>query len=73
MFAKLKPTPNYGLPGNASPPTIIDTNPISQYFDIGKQIGSAGPELAWKIFDATGKTDRKVLFSLKFTFFPSEK
>lgn len=38
----------------------LDLNPISQYFELGKQVGSAGPELAWKIFDSIRKSDRKV-------------
>ncbi|XP_025110543.1 SCY1-like protein 2 isoform X2 [Pomacea canaliculata] len=41
--------------------TIIsnDVNPITNYFDLGRQTGSAGPELAWKIFEAVRKEDKK--------------
>ena len=36
------------------------TNPITQHFDIGRHVGSAGPEMAWKIYDAVRKSDGKV-------------
>jgi SCY1-like protein 2 len=35
-------------------------NPINDYFDIGRQTGSAGPEMVWKIFEAVRKEDKKV-------------
>ena len=35
-------------------------NPISGYFQIGRQTGSAGPQVLWKIFDATRISDKKV-------------
>lgn len=54
MFSKLK---SAGSPQSSS---LLDLNPISNYYDIGKSTGSAGPELAWKIFDATRKSDKKV-------------
>ena len=57
MFAKLKS--NSGSPTSSN--SLLDLNPISQYFEIGKQIGSAGPELVWKIFEAVKKSDRKVI------------
>lgn len=60
MFAKLKSSSNSGSPAHTLPMTPLDLNPISNYYDVGKQVGSAGPELAWKIFDATRKTDDKV-------------
>lgn len=50
MFSKLKPTPQ----------TPQETNPITQYFDIGKQVASAGPELVWKIHEAVRKSDKRV-------------
>ncbi|XP_022258861.1 SCY1-like protein 2 isoform X1 [Limulus polyphemus] len=49
MFSKLKPT-------GTSP---VEMNPITQYYDIGKHVGSAGPELVWKICDAIRKSDRR--------------
>ncbi|XP_022248473.1 SCY1-like protein 2 [Limulus polyphemus] len=49
IFSKLKPT---GL-------SSVELNPISQQFDIGKQVGSAGPELIWKIYDAVKKSEKK--------------
>nr|XP_046909922.1 SCY1-like protein 2 isoform X1 [Dermatophagoides farinae] len=70
MFSKLKSSsssPNSASPtlstnsfgGSGSGCNNIDVNPISQYYECGKQIGSAGPELVWKIFDAVRKTDMK--------------
>uniref|UniRef100_A0A1I8N9V4 Protein kinase domain-containing protein n=1 Tax=Musca domestica TaxID=7370 RepID=A0A1I8N9V4_MUSDO len=54
MFSKFK---------NVSTPvvqqTVIDGNPIKQYFDIGKQVACAGPELAWKIHEGHRKNDGK--------------
>lgn len=38
-----------------------DKNPIMEYFDLSRQVGSAGPELVWKIYDANRKTDKQVL------------
>lgn len=55
MFSKFK---------NVSTPvvqqTVIDGNPIKQYFDIGKAVACAGPELAWKIHEGHRKNDGKV-------------
>jgi hypothetical protein len=53
MFAKFKS-------GNQPPQNPIDANPITQYFEIGKVVACAGPELVWKIHDAYRKGDRKV-------------
>ncbi|XP_055845977.1 SCY1-like protein 2 isoform X3 [Episyrphus balteatus] len=52
MFSKFKS-------GTTGPQNPVDTNPIIQYFEIGKQTASAGPELAWKIHDAYRKSDGK--------------
>lgn len=38
----------------------IEVNPIYQYFEIGPEVASAGPELAWKIHAARRKSDQKV-------------
>jgi hypothetical protein len=38
----------------------IEVNPIHQFFDIGPEVASAGPELAWKIHAARRKSDQKV-------------
>ena len=43
-----------------------NVNPITKHFDIGKQVGSAGPEMVWKIFDAVRLEDKRV--SLTFSF-----
>lgn len=37
-----------------------NVNPITKHFDIGKQVGSAGPEMVWKIFDAVRLEDKRV-------------
>lgn len=67
-FFRLKP--NGGMPaatmfskfksGTATPQNPIDTNPIIQHFEIGKQTACAGPELVWKIHDAYKKSDGRV-------------
>ncbi|XP_057660574.1 SCY1-like protein 2 isoform X1 [Diorhabda carinulata] len=51
MFSKFKSS------GQTQCPT--ETNPIGQFFEIGKQVASAGPELVWKIHDAYRKSDGK--------------
>uniref|UniRef100_A0A1B0CX72 Uncharacterized protein n=1 Tax=Lutzomyia longipalpis TaxID=7200 RepID=A0A1B0CX72_LUTLO len=45
--------------GTAAPQNPIDSNPISQYFEIGRQTAAAGPELVWKIYEAYKKSDGK--------------
>ena len=35
-------------------------NPFSKKYALGKQVGSAGPEMVWKIYDATRLQDNKV-------------
>ena len=39
-------------------------NPISKYFQLGRQTGSAGPEMVWKVFDAKRLTDGRVCILL---------
>jgi SCY1-like protein 2 len=53
MFSKFKH-------GVTTGQTSLDSNPIVQYFEIGKQTASAGPELVWRIHDAYRKSDGKV-------------
>lgn len=58
MFSKFKHV------GSAPPiHSALESNPIIQYFEIGKQVASSGPELVWKIHDAYRKSDGKVSFS----------
>ncbi|XP_024084820.1 SCY1-like protein 2 isoform X2 [Cimex lectularius] len=45
--------------GGGAPQNVLDHNPITQHFEIGKQSASAGPELVWRIHDAYRKSDRK--------------
>lgn len=42
--------------------TIIadDVNPINSYYELGRQTGSAGPEMVWKIYEAVRKEDKRV-------------
>lgn len=54
MFSKFKS-------GSSAAQSPLDTNPIGQFFEIGKQTASAGPELVWKIHDAYRKSDGKVI------------
>ncbi|XP_077302425.1 SCY1-like protein bma [Arctopsyche grandis] len=52
MFSKFKSTP----------PVVHhpwDANPITEFYDIGKQVASCGPENVWKIHDAYRKNDSK--------------
>lgn len=60
MFAKLKAAG--ASISSSSGSSILSTNPILQYFDVGPQVCTAGPELAWKVFQATRKSDSKVRF-----------
>ncbi|XP_070194275.1 uncharacterized protein [Littorina saxatilis] len=36
-----------------------NVNPINSYFEVGRHVGSAGPEMVWKVFDAIRKEDKK--------------
>ncbi|EEB16557.1 hypothetical protein Phum_PHUM426920 [Pediculus humanus corporis] len=58
MFSKFK----YVGSGASAQQNILDNNPISQFFEVGKQTSSAGPELIWKIHDAYRKSDGKLIF-----------
>lgn len=60
MFSKFKS-------GTTAPQNPIDTNPIVQYFEIGKQTAFAGPELVWKIHDAYKKSDGRVSIPLSLS------
>ena len=37
-------------------------NPITKHFTLQRQIASAGPEMIWKIYEATRNKDNKVGF-----------
>ena len=43
-------------------------NPISKYFQFGRQTGSAGPEMVWKVYDAKRLTDGRVSGSFLFYY-----
>lgn len=68
MFSKLKSS---GSPLNqgVTQPSPLESNPISQFYEIKRQIGSAGPELAWKVFEATQRSDDKVSYHQIHFFF----
>lgn len=72
MFSKFKS-------GTTAPQNPIDGNPISQYFEIGKQTASTGPELIWKVHDGYKKSDGRVsvfyFYSIckNFCVFPKNK
>ncbi|XP_020715853.1 SCY1-like protein 2 isoform X1 [Ceratitis capitata] len=53
MFSKFKSTNT----ASTSLQNVTDANPISQYFEIGKQVACAGPELVWRIHDGYRKSD----------------
>ena len=44
-----------------------EANPITRYFDIRQHVGSCGPDMIWKIFQAYRIEDNKVsyLFLIK--------
>lgn len=67
MFSKFKSSST-----SAPPPNPYDTNPITQYFEIGKQIACAGPELVWKIHEGYRKTDMKVSNCLVLFYYPTD-
>ncbi|EDW30916.1 GL12542 [Drosophila persimilis] len=56
MFAKFKST---NVAAATTSQSVADGNPITQYFEIGKPVACAGPELAWRIHDAYRKSDNK--------------
>jgi len=42
-------------------------NPITEYFSIGRLVASAGPDMVWKIYDATRISDKKVTLTTNLT------
>lgn len=62
MFSKFKSS------GVAQCP--LETNPIAQQYEIGKQVASAGPELVWRIHDAYRKSDGAVRIKIQLSFRP---
>lgn len=45
---------------SSSTPPPLESNPIMQYFEVGKESSTAGPGLVWRIHDAYRKSDGKV-------------
>lgn len=65
MFAKFKST---NVAASTATQAVADGNPITQYFEIGKPVACAGPELVWRIHDAYRKSDNKVSVSSQWHF-----
>ncbi|XP_052746723.1 SCY1-like protein 2 [Bicyclus anynana] len=40
-------------------PSLLENNPIMQYFEVIKESSCAGPDLIWRIYDAFRKSDGK--------------
>ncbi|XP_017884466.1 SCY1-like protein 2 isoform X2 [Ceratina calcarata] len=51
MFAKSK--------SSSSTPSVLLSNPLQHLYEVGKQLATAGPEHAWRIYDAYTKLDHK--------------
>ncbi|KAI5734662.1 hypothetical protein M8J77_009216 [Diaphorina citri] len=56
MFSKLK----HGVGGGGGASGYLENNAIGQYFEIGKHVSSAGPEMVWKIHDGVRRSDGKI-------------
>ena len=69
MLAKLKSNANSSTSEHSNLYLSIDSNPVANYYDIGKIIGTAGPELAWKLYEAHSKSDQKVKNFFKQAFY----
>ena len=41
------------------PTSLLENNPLGQYFELGRVVATAGPEQIWKIFDGYRKSDAK--------------
>ena len=39
-------------------------NPVLKHYHLGRQIGTAGPEMVWKIYEAQRLSDKKVRYML---------
>lgn len=51
-----------GVTSSNNNPPPLESNPIMQYFEVGKASSTAGPELVWRVHDAYRKSDGKVSF-----------
>ncbi|RWS02361.1 hypothetical protein B4U79_05553, partial [Dinothrombium tinctorium] len=45
--------------GGVSSSSLLEANPIVHEFQIGAIIGTSGPELSWRMFEAHRKADNK--------------
>ena len=39
---------------------VLENNAITQQYEVGKLVGSGGPEGVWKIYEGVNKSDAKV-------------
>ena len=39
---------------------LLENNSIACHYDVGKAVGSGGPEGVWKLYEARAKSDGKV-------------
>ncbi|XP_078042515.1 SCY1-like protein bma isoform X2 [Augochlora pura] len=51
MFAKSK--------ASGSTPSVLLSNPLNNIYEVGEQSATAGPENAWRVYDAYKKDDKK--------------
>lgn len=58
MFSKFKSN------ATTAPQNPFDNNPITQHFEIGKLVGSCGPEYVWKIYECFKKNDGRVSINI---------
>lgn len=60
MFSKFK---SGGAASTPVAPNALESNPIWNHFEVGKQSATAGPENVWRILEGYRKSDGKVVFS----------
>ena len=58
MFAKFKSSG--GAASAPVAPNALESNPICNLYEVGKQIATAGPENVWRILEGRRKSDGKV-------------
>ncbi|ELU03319.1 hypothetical protein CAPTEDRAFT_214751 [Capitella teleta] len=46
------------------------SNPVLQHYQLGRQIGTAGPEMVWKIYEAQRLGDQRLSETLQFNHRP---
>lgn len=71
MFSRFKADKNGGGgggcgsgAGSSSSQNLLEGNPITTFFEIGRQTATAGPGYLWRIHDAYRKNDGKVNYRI---------